>query len=191
MRFLGDYQFPEEIVLSVASERYEKYFRQKVNWVENGAVHISDGPVVGTITIVRVTDRQSILICKSKNAKCKQIIDNLEKKVLDESLSVESMNFHQSEPNDEREIKAESDLNVLNDFGKFFGGKYGTNRDMTIDEVRKIVNNCRSYMNQGGNAPEFYRQYCKNSGPKSFALETLRSWLKKPKFSSEDTKKST
>jgi hypothetical protein len=80
-------------------------------------------------------------------------------------------------------ISPESD----NDLG-VFGGPYGTCRDMTIDEVRSIVKRCRTFTQRGGKVPEFYRrQNVVQGAPKSYELETLRGWLKNPKFSPEDT----
>jgi hypothetical protein len=68
------------------------------------------------------------------------------------------------------------------------GGLYGTCRDMTIGEVRNIVKRCKEFKERGGNIPEFYRREdITPGGPKSYELETLRSWLKNPKFRPKDT----
>lgn len=65
------------------------------------------------------------------------------------------------------------------------GGKYGTNRDMSLEQVQDVVRRCKNYQKRGGKVPDFYSNWHFNSG--KFELETLRSWLKHPKFSSEDT----
>jgi hypothetical protein len=68
------------------------------------------------------------------------------------------------------------------------GGKYGTCRDLTIDDVRDIVRRCRAFQEIGGKVPEFYRREDINPGePRSYELETLRSWLKKTNFSPKHT----
>jgi hypothetical protein len=68
------------------------------------------------------------------------------------------------------------------------GGLYGTCRDMTIGEVREIVRRCEKFKERGGQIPEFYRREdITPGGPKSYELETLRSWLKNPKFKPRDT----
>lgn len=67
------------------------------------------------------------------------------------------------------------------------GGKYGTNRDLTIDDVRIIVARCKMFTEKGGKVTEFYRlQNITPGNPKSYELETLRSWLKKSKFAPKD-----
>ncbi len=71
------------------------------------------------------------------------------------------------------------------------GGKYGTCRDLTIDDVRAIVNNCRRFQNKGGKVTEFYRlQNIYYGGARSYELETLRGWLKKLKFDQKKPKNS-
>jgi hypothetical protein len=69
------------------------------------------------------------------------------------------------------------------------GGKYGTCRDLTIDEVRYIVAECCAFQEQGGKVTTFYEQLNITPGePRSFELETLRGWLRDPKFAPpEDT----
>ena len=74
------------------------------------------------------------------------------------------------------------------------GGKYGTFRDLTIDDVKDIVERCRDFQAQGGKVPEFYRRQNLSpyqEEPRSYALETLRGWLKDPRFAPKDTKKLT
>lgn len=69
------------------------------------------------------------------------------------------------------------------------GGKYGTCRDLTIDDVRAIVAKCRAFQESRGKVPDFYDQLNITPGePRSFELETLRGWLKDSKFTrQEDT----
>jgi hypothetical protein len=68
------------------------------------------------------------------------------------------------------------------------GGKYGTCRDLTIDEVRVIVAECRAFQEGGGKVPTFYEQLNIRPGePRSFELETLYGWLYDPKFRPADT----
>jgi len=68
------------------------------------------------------------------------------------------------------------------------GGKYGTCRDLTIDDMRTIVARCLDFKARGGSVPEFYRrQNISFNEPRSYALETLRGWLKNPRFAPRDT----
>lgn len=63
------------------------------------------------------------------------------------------------------------------------GGKYGTCRDLTIRDVRAIVAKCLAFTERGGKVTAFYEQLNITPGqPRSFELETLRGWLKDPKF---------
>ena len=64
--------------------------------------------------------------------------------------------------------------------------KYGTERDLTYDDVKEIVTRCKAYQARGGKVPAFYRSLKLNeTGPRAFTLETLRKWLKNPYFESE------
>lgn len=64
------------------------------------------------------------------------------------------------------------------------GRKFGSCGDLSLDEVREIVKRCRAWRKEGGKLPAFYDKLNINPGePKSFEKETLRSWLKNPKFS--------
>lgn len=68
------------------------------------------------------------------------------------------------------------------------GGKYGTCRDLTIDDVRAIVAKLRAFQKQGGKVTTFYEQLNITPGePRYFELETLRGWRKDPKFAAKDT----
>jgi hypothetical protein len=74
------------------------------------------------------------------------------------------------------------------------GGKYGTCRDLTIDDVRDIVKRCRAFQAKDGKITEFYRRGSRDFSPgepRSYELETLRGWLKNPRFAPKDTKKLT
>lgn len=62
------------------------------------------------------------------------------------------------------------------------GQRYGTDRDLTIDDVRTIVARCLVFKRQGGKVTEFYRR----ENTDSYTLETLRSWLKDKRFRSPD-----
>jgi len=70
------------------------------------------------------------------------------------------------------------------------GGRYGTSRDLTAADVQKIVDFCREFVDRGGKVPDFYnaQEFALDSEePRSYALETLRCWLKDPKFMSKGT----
>lgn len=63
------------------------------------------------------------------------------------------------------------------------GGKYGTCRDLTTRDVKAIVARFYNFKANGGKLPEFYRQLNITPGePRSFELETLRGWVKDPRF---------
>lgn len=63
------------------------------------------------------------------------------------------------------------------------GGKYGTDRDLTFDDVQAIVKRCRNFQEGGGKVPDFYNSLNLDpNGPRYYALDTLRGWLKNPKF---------
>lgn len=59
------------------------------------------------------------------------------------------------------------------------GGRYGTNRDMSLEDVQQVLRACLSYRKQGGKVTEFHRRWHFNSG--TFELGTLRDWLKNQK----------
>jgi hypothetical protein len=63
------------------------------------------------------------------------------------------------------------------------GNRYGTEREMSIEDVCLVVQKALAYKEQGGTIPEFYRRWSFSTG--TFALETLRGWLKNPKFNPE------
>jgi hypothetical protein len=63
------------------------------------------------------------------------------------------------------------------------GGLFGTCRDLTFDDVCAIVHQCREYKQKDGKVTEFFRRRDIVPGePRSFELETLRGWLKDPRF---------
>ncbi len=64
------------------------------------------------------------------------------------------------------------------------GGKYGTCRDLSFDDVKTIVVRCKAFQKRGGKVPEFYRhENITSNEPRSYELETLKGWLKDPRFS--------
>ena len=68
------------------------------------------------------------------------------------------------------------------------GGKFGTCRDLTANDVQAIVDRCRAFMDDGGKVPDFYDQLNIVPGePRSFTLDTLRGWLKDPRFAPKDS----
>lgn len=61
--------------------------------------------------------------------------------------------------------------------------RYGTNRDLTEEDVKTYVSRFFQFRAQGGKLPEFYHSLNLDpSEPRYFELETLRSWTKNPKF---------
>jgi len=64
------------------------------------------------------------------------------------------------------------------------GGKYGTCRDLSLEDVKAIIIRCKAFQKRGGKVPDFYdSQNITQGEPRSYELETLRGWLKDPKFS--------
>jgi hypothetical protein len=59
--------------------------------------------------------------------------------------------------------------------------KYGTYRDLTEKQVRSIVKQCRAYQEREGTI-EWYYNNLPSQVREQFRLETLKSWLKNPKF---------
>jgi hypothetical protein len=102
--------------------------------------------------------------------------------VEDTETQISSPNFGEVDDESQRTEDAERDT-ILSNEADPAGGKYGTCRDLTIDEVRAIVARCRAFQEKGGNVPEFHRrQKIVPGAPRSYELETLRGWLKDPKF---------
>ena len=67
--------------------------------------------------------------------------------------------------------------------GAIIGGKYGTNRDLSFEDVKAIFARCKAFQGRGGKVPSFYDMQNITPGePRSYELETLKGWLKKPKF---------
>lgn len=60
--------------------------------------------------------------------------------------------------------------------------KYGTNRDLAYDDVKEIVSQCNAWTDRGGKVSAFYEFKGKETGDGSFTLETLRKWLRDPRF---------
>jgi len=65
------------------------------------------------------------------------------------------------------------------------GGLYGTERDLTGQEVREIVGRVRQYQKHGGKITEWHRRNVPRGGPGSYTLECLYSWLKDDRFDPE------
>jgi hypothetical protein len=64
--------------------------------------------------------------------------------------------------------------------------RYGANHDLTLEDVRTIVGQCRAAQARGFSATEFYDGYGFDPGGRGyFTLETLRYWLKQDKFASQ------
>lgn len=64
--------------------------------------------------------------------------------------------------------------------------KYGTDRNLTTNDVRGYVRQCRAFQASGGTVESYYNN--KFMTNPLFSLDTLRSWLKNPKFApKEDT----
>ena len=63
--------------------------------------------------------------------------------------------------------------------------KYGTYRDLTGKQVRSIVEQCRAYQKKGATIKWYYHDILSPSVQNKFALETLKAWLKNPKFKSK------
>lgn len=62
-------------------------------------------------------------------------------------------------------------------------GPWGTCRDLTFEDVKAIVANCRTFAARGGKVTQFYAQQDITPGePRSYELGTLRTWLKDPRF---------
>jgi hypothetical protein len=53
--------------------------------------------------------------------------------------------------------------------------KFGTNRDLTANDVRRYTSKCNAYTKKGGSVKGYYQTLGTNP---PFALETLRGWLK-------------
>lgn len=65
------------------------------------------------------------------------------------------------------------------------GERYGTRRDLSLEDVKSIVARCKAFQERGGRITEFYRQQGfddTQDEPKSYREVTLRKWLYDPKF---------
>jgi hypothetical protein len=60
--------------------------------------------------------------------------------------------------------------------------KYGTDRDLSENDVRLIVKRCRTSQKAGTSVREFYMNVLLSDESNKFSFETLRSWLKNPRF---------
>jgi hypothetical protein len=78
----------------------------------------------------------------------------------------------------------ENDLLLMKDVDpKKRVGKYGTDRDLTTEQVINIVSICRDYQARGGTIGSYYNDVLQPSVRDKFSLETLKGWLKRKKFS--------
>jgi len=59
--------------------------------------------------------------------------------------------------------------------------KYGTDRNLTKTDVRRIVMRVKAYQNNGGTVEGYYTNETNNP---QYELETLRAWMKNPDFKS-------
>ena len=84
-------------------------------------------------------------------------------------------------------VSADSESDTLPPELKPIGAKYGSNRDLTIAQVKVLVSQCRKFMDVGGTVREFYDlKRIDDRATGYFSLETFRKWLKNPKFTPED-----
>ncbi len=58
--------------------------------------------------------------------------------------------------------------------------KYGTERKLTLRQVRRLVMMCKSYQKKGGSVHSFYDDQFSMDPPCSY--ETFRAWMKNPEF---------
>lgn len=56
--------------------------------------------------------------------------------------------------------------------------RYGTDGDLSLSDVKNIVKRCNAFVASSGKVTEFYNKYSEGK----FTLETLRKWIKDPKF---------
>jgi len=62
--------------------------------------------------------------------------------------------------------------------------KYGTYRNLTTNDVRKLVKDCRAFMDEGGTIASFYESKVKIE---TCSINTFRIWMKNPKFRDSET----
>lgn len=61
-------------------------------------------------------------------------------------------------------------------------GKFGRNRDLTLEDVTRIVSRCREFQARDGTIEAYYNHVLAGSLTDKFALGTLKGWLKDPRF---------
>ena len=61
-------------------------------------------------------------------------------------------------------------------------GKYGTNRNLSVSDVKLLVQKCIEYQARGGTIKAFYMTLLSEATQNSFTLETFKSWVKNKKF---------
>ncbi len=57
--------------------------------------------------------------------------------------------------------------------------RFGTDRDLSLSDVKIIVKRCNAWVRDNGKVTEFWREHNKNK----YSLGTLRKWLDDPRFS--------
>ena len=76
-------------------------------------------------------------------------------------------------------INDENDLLLMKDVDpKGVVGRYGTDRDLTTEQVIKIVAHCREYQLRGGTVGSYYNDRLQPNIRDKFSFDTLKSWLK-------------
>jgi hypothetical protein len=74
------------------------------------------------------------------------------------------------------------DLSLMNGVDPYGDNKkYGTDRDISGNQIRSFVHDCRLYQKSEGSIKRFYYEELADYHNK-FAFETFRTWLKDPKF---------
>ncbi|MFZ2358205.1 MAG: hypothetical protein WA040_02560 [Anaerolineae bacterium] len=61
-------------------------------------------------------------------------------------------------------------------------GRFGSERDLSFDDVSAICRRVRDHQERGGRVPDWHRDHAPENGPGSYGLETLRGWLKDIRF---------
>ena len=56
--------------------------------------------------------------------------------------------------------------------------RFGTDKNLSLSDVKEIVKRCNAFVKSGGKITEFHRQHSQDK----YELETLRKWLKDPRF---------
>ena len=128
-------------------------------------------------------DDCELTLAHTGEPKFKSLVDLLKQRDLGYKEFNEA--FPEVESNDQSQTShAAGDLkNDLPDPDKV--KKYGTNGDQTRNDIRRYVARCRAFQGKGGTVKGYY-DFLGSSPP--FAFETLRGYLKKPKFAPSTNK---